>query len=131
MRPLRLARIAAEAEGVRLRHSAQRTVVRVVFAMIALIFLAGTLVFLHIAAWFWLRQSWEHQYAALILAGADLVLALLLAVVAMRSSPDRVELEALAVRQRALEGATASIAWSALAVQVLRLAGNLLSRSRR
>ncbi|MGA9012341.1 MAG: phage holin family protein [Acetobacteraceae bacterium] len=131
MRPLRLARIAAEAEGVRLRHSAQRTVVRVVFAMIALIFLAGTLVFLHIAAWFWLRQSWEHQYAALILAGADLVLALLLAVVAMRSSPDRVEIEALAVRQRALEGATASIAWSALAVQVLRLAGNLLSRSRR
>src|ERR1700722_3262904 len=127
MRPLRLARIAAEAEGVRLRHSAQRTVVRVVFAMIALIFLAGTLVFLHIAAWFWLRQSWEHQYAALILAGADLVLALLLAVVAMRSSPDRVELEALAVRQRALEGATASVAWSALAVQVLRVAGNLLS----
>jgi phage shock protein PspC (stress-responsive transcriptional regulator) len=131
MRPLRLARIAAEAEGVRLRHSAQRTVVRVVFAMIALIFLAGTLVFLHIAAWFWLRQSWEHQYAALILAGADLVLALLLAVVAMRSSPDRVELEALAVRQRALEVATASVAWSALAVQILRLAGNLLSRSRR
>ena len=79
MRPLRLARIAAEAEGVRLRHRAQRTAVRVVFAMIALIFLAGTLVFLHIAAWFWLRQSWERQYAALILAGADLVLALLLA----------------------------------------------------
>jgi hypothetical protein len=30
-----------------------------------------------------------------------------------------------------LEGATAGVAWSALAVQVLRLAGNLLSRSRR
>jgi Na+/H+ antiporter NhaA len=131
MRPLRLARIAAEAEGLRLRHRAQRTVVRVVLAMIALIFLVGTLSFLHIAAWFWLRQSWEHQYAALILAGADFVLALMLALLAMRSSPDRAELEALAVRQRALEGATASIAWSALAVQVLRVFGNLLSRSRR
>jgi phage shock protein PspC (stress-responsive transcriptional regulator) len=131
MRPLRLARIAAEAEGVRLRHQAQRTVVRFVFAMIALISLAGTLTFLHVAAWSWLRQSWERQNAALILAGADFVLALLLALLAMRSSPDRVELEALAVRQRALEGATAGVAWSALAVQVLRLAGNLLSRSRR
>jgi phage shock protein PspC (stress-responsive transcriptional regulator) len=77
MRPLRLARIAAEAEGVRLRHQAQRTVVRFVFAMIALIFLAGTLTFLHVAAWSWLRQSWERQNAALILAGADFVLALL------------------------------------------------------
>ena len=131
MRPLRLARIAAEAEGVRLRHRAQRTAVRVAFAMIALVFLAGTLAFLHVAGWFWLRLSWERQYAALILAGADFVLALLLALLAMRSSPDQVELEALAVRQRALEGVTAGVAWSALAVQVLRVAGNLVSRSRR
>ncbi len=131
MRPLRLARIAAEAEGVRLRHRAQRTAVRVAFAMIALVFVAGTLVFVHLAAWFWLRQSWDRQYAALILAGADLVLALLLMLLAMRSAPDQMELEALAVRQRALEGATASIAWSTLALQVLRVASNLLSRSRR
>jgi phage shock protein PspC (stress-responsive transcriptional regulator) len=131
MRPLRLARIAAEAEGVRLRHRAQRTAVRAAFAMIALVFVAGTLVFVHLAAWFWLRQSWDRQYAALILAGADLVLALLLVLLAMRSSPDQMELEALAVRQRALEGATASIAWSTLALQVLRVASNLLSRSRR
>jgi hypothetical protein len=116
---------------VRLRHRAQRTAVRAAFAMIALVFVAGTLVFVHLAAWFWLRQSWDRQYAALILAGADLVLALLLVLLAMRSSPDQMELEALAVRQRALEGATASIAWSTLALQVLRVASNLLSRSRR
>ena len=131
IRPLRLARIAAEAEGVRLRHRAQRTAVRAAFAMIALVFLAGAVAFVHVAGWFWLRQSWERQYAALILAGADLVLALLLALLAMRSSPDRAELEALAVRQRALEGATASVAWSTLAVELLRVAGNLVSRSRR
>ncbi len=131
LRPLRLARIAAEAEGVRLRHRAQRTAARVVYALVALVFLTGTLVFVHIAAWFWLRLSWERQYAALILAGADLVLALLLALLAARSSPDRIELEALAVRQRALEGVSAGVTWSTLAVQLLRIAGNLLARSRR
>ena len=55
MRTLRLARIAAEAEGLRLRHRAQRTAVRAASALIALAFLLGAVVFVHIAAWFWLR----------------------------------------------------------------------------
>jgi len=130
MRTLRLARIAAEAEGVRLRRSAQRTAYRAVLTIVAIGFLFGTVTFAHVAAWFWLRLSWDGQYAALILAGADLVLAMVLVLLATRSAPGEVEMEALAVRQRALDGATASIAWSTLAVQGLRVLGNLLSRSR-
>jgi len=130
MRTLRLARIAAEAEGLRLRHRAKRTASRIMAGIIAMVFLFGTLVFAHIAAWYWLRQAWQQQYVALTLGGADLLIALLLVAVAARSSPDQTELEALAVRQRALEAVTASITFSTLAMQLLRIAGRMMARRR-
>jgi len=130
MRTIRLARIAAEAEGLRLRERAQRTAIRIAFGMVAMVFMLGVLVFLHIAGWYWIRQSWQQLYAALTLAGADFVLALVLAMLAARSQPSRVELEALAVRQRAMESAVSSIAISSLALQLLRLTMNLLRRRR-
>jgi hypothetical protein len=130
MRTLRLARIAAEAEGLRLRHRAKRTAFRVALGVVAAAFLLGAVAFAHIAVWYWLRSSWQPQFVALTLAGADLLVAVLLGLLASRSAPDRTELEALAVRQRALEGAAGSIAWSALALEVLRIAGSLLSRFR-
>ena len=61
----------------------------------------------------------------------DIAMALLLAALASRSTPDRVELEALAVRQRALEGTASSIAWSTMMVQLMRVLGNWIARSRR
>src|SRR6476646_4447846 len=130
MRTLRLARIAAEAEGLRLRERAQRTAVRVALGMVAMIFVLGVLVFLHIAAWYWIRQSWQREYTALVLAGADFVLALVLAFVAAHSSPGRIEVEALAVRQRAVESAVSSLAMSSLAMQGLRLLTSMLRRRR-
>jgi hypothetical protein len=131
MRTLRLARIAAEAEGLRLRERARRTAVRVIFGMVAMVFMLGVLVFLHIAAWLWIRQSWEPEYTALILAGADFVLAIVVAFLAARSSPGRIELEALAVRQHAMESALSSIAISSLALRALRLLMDFLRRPRR
>ena len=131
MRPLRLARIAAEAEALRLRHRARRTATRVALAIIATAFLIGAVAFVHIAAWFWLRHSWDEQYVALTLAGADLVVAALLAVLATRSTPSPIERDALAVRERALEGATAAITWSTLAIQLLRVLSRLVPRSDR
>jgi len=130
MRTLRLARIAAEAEGLRLRYSARRAAVRAVLGLVALGFLLGALVFCQIAAWYWLRASWDRPAAALILAGAELVLAAILALLAAWSSPGRVELEALAVRRRALKAAISGLALSALATQLLRLAVDLLRRRR-
>lgn len=123
-----MARIAAEAEGLRLRHSAQRTVVRAILGLIALGLLFGALVFCQIAAWYWLRVSWDRPAVALILAGAELVLAAILALLAARSSPGRIEIEALAVRRRALESATSSLAFSALLTQLLPLAVRLFRR---
>jgi hypothetical protein len=131
MRTLRLARIAAEAEGLRLRHHARRTVVRAVLAAIALGFLSAAVVFAHVAAWCWLREFWERPVVALMLSGSDLVLAVLLGLLAARSSPGRVELEASDVRQRALQATSATVAWTALVAQSLRVIGSLLLRSRR
>ncbi|HUD59823.1 MAG TPA: hypothetical protein VMQ99_10005 [Acetobacteraceae bacterium] len=130
MRTFRLARIAAEAEGLRLRQRAQRTVIRAAFGMIAMGFLIGAVIFVHLAAWYWIRQTLRDEYAALILGGADFVLAMVLAFLATRSAPGRVELEALAVRQRAVESAVSSIAVSSLIFQAVRLLSNLLRRPR-
>ena len=128
MRALRLARIAAEAEGLRLRYALQRAVARAVLGLIALGFLFGALVFCHIAVWYWLRMSFDRPAAALIVAGAELFVALILALLATRSSPGRIEAEALAVRRRALESATSSLAFSALLTQLLSLAIRLFRR---
>src|SRR5262249_52591671 len=83
------------------RSGAQRTVTRVVLGLIAFALLMGALVFLHIAAWYWLRQSFDRPPAALIIAGAELLVAAILGLIAARSSPGRIEAEALAVRKRA------------------------------
>ena len=84
MRTLRLVRLAAEAEGVRLREQARRTLVRAMLGMVALGFLATALVFAHVAVWYWLRQYWTETDTALVIAAADLVIAALLAVLAAR-----------------------------------------------
>lgn len=128
MRSLRLARIAAEAEGLRLRYTAQRTVNRVIMGVLALAFLLGAVIFGHIALWYWLRQWFDRPAAALIIAGGELVLAAILGLLAARSSPGRIEAEALALRRRALENATSGFAVSALLTQLLPLAIRLFRR---
>ena len=57
MRSVQLARIAAEAEGVRLRRLVRRIVLRAVFGVIALVFLLGAIVFAHLVVWYWLREG--------------------------------------------------------------------------
>jgi len=66
---------------------------------------------------------------AMIPAG-DIVLAAVLALLAARFSPGRVEAEALVVRQRALESAAGTIPLSAILLELLRLVNRLLSRRR-
>lgn len=130
MRTFRLARVAADAELLRLRLRARRAAVRAILALVALGFLAGAAVSCHLALWYWLRHDFEPPQSALILAGIDFVLAVILALLAARSTPSRTELEALDVRHRAVEGITASLAFSAIAMQLLRLATQFVRRPR-
>jgi hypothetical protein len=121
--PLRLLRIALEAERLRLGLHASRTVRRAVMGCIALILLLGALGFGHVAAWYWLREYLAAQYVALIFAGTDLLFALLLFLLASRSTPGLAEVEALAVRRQALDNATDAVRISAVLGQLL---GHLL-----
>jgi hypothetical protein len=115
MRSTRLIRIAAEAEAIRIRRLTRRQIVRVVFAAVALIFLAAALGAAHAAGYFALRGVVSPLYAALIIAGADVVLCVIFAMLASYSSPSTVEREALAVRQQALLQLGESVAlWSVL-----------------
>jgi hypothetical protein len=133
MRSLRLYRIAAEAEGLRLRQMSQRTVVRVVLGIVALVFLTAALIFAHLVVWFWLRTIFSELVAAAIICGGDLVLALLLVLFAAVSKPGRVEREALQVRQSALAGAGNAItpmALASMAVPALRFGAELMRHRR-
>jgi len=133
MRSLRLARIAAEAEGVRLRAMAARIVTRIICAVIAMFFLLGTIAFMHLAAWYEVRNGLYQSYLATagILGGVDLVLAASLGFLATRSKPNKVETEARDVRRRALEGIGDTLSLTQMAIQIMRPLSDLLRRKRR
>lgn len=119
MRPFALIRVAAEAEAVRLRALANRTVQRTLLAAIALFFLLAALVFAHIAAWFWLDRS--PLASAAILGGTDLFLAVIFGGLALRSAQSAVELEAIDIRRQALRGISSQVALARLVIPLLRL----------
>jgi hypothetical protein len=99
-----------EAEALRWRCLGSRLAIRVLFAVVALFFAAGAVVFAHVAGWIWLTQSVARPQltAAGSLAAVDVVLAALFTFLAARSSPGRGELEALALRREALSGMTST-----------------------
>ncbi len=114
---------------LRLSQKARRTVSRVIVGFFAVFLLVGAIGFGHVAAWYWLRTYLPGQFVALIFAGTDLLLAIILGVLASRSTPGMAEVEALAVRRRALANATETLTVSAL---VMRLVEQWTrSRSRR
>jgi uncharacterized membrane protein len=114
MRAGNLARIAAEAEILRIKHMLRRQGLRVAFGLVAVVFLIGVLVLANIAVWQLLRMYLSPINATLVLLGINLLLAIIFGVLAARSSPSRTEREALAIRQRALGEVRRSLAWSAL-----------------
>src|SRR5436305_6827375 len=103
MRALRLVRIGAEAEVLRLRRRARRIVVRAVLAVVAGLFVIAALCFAHVALFVAIRHSLGWTSSALIVLGVDVLIAAALLIMASVSSPDRVEMEALQVRLRAQE----------------------------
>ena len=130
MRPVRLARIAAEAEGVRLKGFVSRVVTRAIFGVVAFLFVVGAIVFGHVAAWFELRTALGQTFLAATgeVGGADLLVAIILGLLASRSSPSRVEREALDVRRKAVQAIGGTFSLAQLAVPVLRIGANLRRR---
>lgn len=126
MRPFRLARIAAEAEAVRWRGVFSRVATRIIMAVVALVFVIGALTIGHIAAWYEIRTALDQGYLATAgyLAGADLLIAIVLLLLASRSAPSRVEVEALEVRRQAVAGIYSTLNMTQILIPIIRMVAN-------
>jgi hypothetical protein len=133
MRAYRLLQVALQAEMLRWRSMAARMAMRAAFAGVALLFLVGALTFAHIAGWVWLRASQGfNEYATSgILAGVDLLVAVVFLLLASRSGPGVTEREAIEIRRRAVHSIGSALSLGQMVVSILRLANNLMRRARR
>lgn len=123
MRTLRLARIAAQAEGLRLRRMARRRGMQAAMGAVAVVFLICALALVHFTAWLALVHVVAPVWAALIVLGVDLVLTAIFAYLATRSSPDRVEREAIQVRDQAKQQLAIAAATASTFAPIARLMG--------
>ena len=121
VRTVRLAHAAVCAEGLRLRHAAQRMVLRAVLVMIALGFLALGVGFAHLAVWLALQPRYGAGPVALGLTLSDLAIAGGLMLLAARLRPGRVESEARAVSAQAWRGMRQSMDLWALMLTLARI----------
>ena len=117
----RLARIALAAEELRLRYLIRRAIARAVLGAIAVMLFLGVVIFGHIAAWDWLVRTMQPFQVALIFAGADFIIGVILLFLALRSVPGAAERNALAVRERALDEAAESLTITGIIVRLIDL----------
>lgn len=123
MRSLRATRIAVEAETLRLRLRARRLAVQIALGVIALAFLICAVAVVQAAAWYWLRlqEAWTEAAAAGVLAAADFLIGVVVALAALRLGPGRDETAARLVRETAWGVLLDTAVWSGILLRVLRL----------
>jgi hypothetical protein len=102
MRTLRLARVAAEAEGLLLRRRLRRVAIRAVLGAVAMFFVVGVVTMLHVYAWVRLEPLWGPETTALAIAGVDLVIAVIIGLFAAWTPQDSIAASAVAVRDQAM-----------------------------
>ena len=123
MRALRLGRVAAKAELLRLRRQVRRTVIRVIYAGAGALFAFAALTFAHVALFLAIQRNLGPTSSALIVLGGDLLIASICILMAIVSAPDQIEREALQVRQQAQQQLQETIAAVTLAAPAARLVG--------
>ena len=126
MGPVNAAKIAAEAEVIRIQAMAKRQGMRAAFGVLTVIFALGMLVLLNVVVYELLRFSLQPLFASLIVLVIDLAIAAGLGALAIGSRPSQTEQDALEVRQRAIHDLEGSLAMSAL----LPVAGSLARSDR-
>jgi hypothetical protein len=94
-----------------------------VLGAVAVVFLIGALVGLHIAGGMELSLYVTPMQATLIVAAVELVLAIVLGLFALRDQPGSVEIEALRVREMAQAQMMEAAALTTLVGPLLRLVG--------
>jgi hypothetical protein len=129
-RSFRLVQIAAQAELLRLRRMASRTATRIALVLVALPFLLAMFGFFEASFWNYVSRHFIPELAALIAAGGNLLVAVIFLLIAAFLRNSNVEIEALKVRQRAIEDMSRQITLSALLVPVVRLVMDQMWRGR-
>ncbi|MGH7042817.1 MAG: hypothetical protein ACREFY_11880 [Acetobacteraceae bacterium] len=129
MRIVRLARIAAEAEGLALRRRARAAAGRAVRAALAAPFLLVGLGFFEAAFWLFLAARLPDWGAALVAGGANLLVGLLLMLpVLRRPRADPVAREAARIRRQAVAGIEDRLRLGSVLVEVIRAGATLRRR---
>ena len=109
MRAVELGKVAASAEALRVKRLARRQAMRAAYGVGALVFGVAVFVLLHVLAYDGLVALVRPWLAVLIILAVDLVIAGILGILAVNSTPGRIEREALAVRTQALAEAKRSL----------------------
>lgn len=128
MRTLRLVRVAAEAERLRLRRLARRTVLRVAMALACAVFATAALCVIHVVIWLALVPHVSPLGAALILFGIDIVIAVVLGFIAASDRPGTVEAESRQIRQHALSELKTTFTLAILTRTAIRILRELRRR---
>lgn len=130
MRALELAKVAAAAEALRLKRYARRQGIRIALATGAAVFLLALIIMVHVLAVVLLAMVVHLWLAVLIVLVVDLVIGGVLGSLALSNKPDRIELEAAAVRRQSLvEAKTAATSLATLG-EVAGLAIGMTGRRR-
>jgi Putative Actinobacterial Holin-X, holin superfamily III len=123
MRTVNLARVAAQAEVLRLRRQGRRMAFRAGYGAVAGIFVLAFLVAAHVAIVLALEPHVQLLPAVLIVSAGDLVIALILGWLAARGGPDAIEREAMQVKETALAQLRETLALTTVVGPALRLVG--------
>ena len=123
IRSVRLVRIAADAERLRLRRRIRRAVISAVLGGIALLFALFALGAAHLAFYLALNMRFMPVYSALIVLGVDVGVLLVLGVLAMRGGEDRLEREAREVRDQAMGQVRDNVAFWVMLAPLGRIFG--------
>lgn len=123
IRPLRLARVAAKAQGLALRRQLAGLVHRAIMAAIAAVFALGALIIAHVILYMALVEYAHFQPvpAAAIVFGVDVVIAVVFGFLARGGDVDPVLQDALRVRDQSLEQARQSLSLASLVAPLTRL----------
>ncbi len=124
VRPLRLARVAAQAEVLVVRRQMAGYARRAVWAAAAAVFALGVLILAHIIAYMALRQyaMFGPIPAAAIVLAADLVITIVFAVMASGEVRDPILDDARRLRDQSLDQARQSMTLAAMVAPLTRVA---------
>jgi hypothetical protein len=126
-RSVELVKVAVQAEALRLRRHARRTALRAGYGAVAIVFLLAAFTAAHVAGALELSQHVSPVQAVLIVAGADLVIAIVLGLLASRDTPDRIEHEARQISETARSQLLEVAAMATLVGPALRMLGKRTS----